>query len=285
VLASTGSLENSDLWQFVEEVRSIYDPSVPATFWNCRSSFAHLLKSEFLVDFVCAQVQRSLICDLPVLKPRHDTFGRLQLSNGLKIDILSVNPPFEEPGLQCAVENTMISFRALCAEASVSLDIFDLPPDHYNDVYDRSASLRFLERRVLSSTDLVEIDVRRQLYRLSRCTGPGAVIFLRSADALEFAWNFDDESLCQSHGISVDLVADRLCFAAQLLGEMGSKTSLESLEKMLLHASHRVRWAAIQALFAIDFDVGLRRLAIASNDQHPAVRQAATAALRRLSEN
>lgn len=275
-------VDNEGLRIFLESVRPLYDPNNVDSFWQCRQSFRDLLASTFLTELAWKNLSRALDENVEFIKTQHLNFARMQLPNEMAIDISLVDARLEKNKLQCILESTMLGFSSLDADAILTIDIYDLPEHYSNDTFNAHGALRFVERRTLGPGEIIAIDATRTLYRLVACSGPAIVVYLRSRGAGKIAWNFEEGSLREVDGVSLDLVADRLCFVAQLLGEMRSPSSRGPLQKLFSHRSHRVRWAATQALFAVDFGAGLKQLEDAANDPHVSIRETAIRALKQI---
>lgn len=111
------------------------------------------------------------------------------------------------------------------------------------------------------------------------CEQSVVVLKLTSAlrDPLQRAYCRKTHRLVQA--IASDPTHSDLVSMARALGAMRNPSTSVSLERLADHDAHFVRWAAMQALARIDPERALKRLAAATLDPHPEVRNGAQRAV------
>ena len=151
-----------------------------------------------------------------------------------------------------------------------------------NDVFDKSRSIASMGSNELSQWQGAYFRAGEDTYLIqppSQDEEPPLLAILVSSDKLSLRWEYDVASLAPSRLISVDNASSRLEFVIWMLTALDDDSCLPSLEGLVAHPAHFVRWAALQAICHFDAERGMRSLAEATNDPHEHIRRAASTAL------
>lgn len=168
----------------------------------------------------------------------------------------------------------------------VDLGIYKFPSDARIDVFDPNVVLIGPMRATLcNGGESIAI------YSSNVCTvdqkSPTTFLRLDETRCVPYSWAFDASSL-KPKIISATLPSvARLQVVLELIDiQYGNNTfgpsDLDALEKLTTNAYHFVRWKAIQLLFSIDRDKGVKLMRRALSDPHPHVNQAAKSSLIRI---
>jgi hypothetical protein len=272
----------SQLDEFSRAICQTYNVEDPSTFWTCRPHFTRLLGSGFLADLLSIQLGYCLSGQGEIVQAGSGSSARIVLPNGAQLDILLVDPTVLDDKLFSYPSHGMMGFASGGDDARLVLERYRHVEPYRNDAFDRQAALVRQPDQVLHAMELTEVSAGWEAFRIRSVTRPIPLVLLQSKPALEFAWQYDPGTLLPLQAICPGSSAYRLFYSTKLLGAVTGQRNVEALLRISRHKSHFVRWAALQALFAIDLDVGRERLATAVDDPHPRVREAAQHALTHL---
>jgi len=273
---------SSQLDEFSRAICQTYNVEDPSTFWTCRPHFTRLLASGFLADLLSTQLGYCVSGQGEIVQAGSGSSARIVLPSGAQLDILLVDPTVLDDKLFSYPSHGMMGFAAGADHAELVLERYRHVEPYRNDVFDRQAALVRQPDQVLRAMELAEVRAGWEAFRIRSVTRPIPLVLLQSKPALEFAWQYDPGTLLPLQAICPGSSAYRLFYATKLLGEVSGPRNTEALLRISRHKSHFVRWAALQALFAVDLDAARERLAGAVDDPHPRVREAAQSALTRL---
>ena len=96
-----------------------------------------------------------------------------------------------------------------------------------------------------------------------------------------FEWVFDLKTLKALRHVCVSPGDSNLITMLELLGDVGSPTSIDYILPYVANELHFVRWKAISVITRIDRIVGASLIEAATHDKHPEVRRAARHSLGR----
>lgn len=160
---------------------------------------------------------------------------------------------------------------------TVDISVFD--PDARLAESSRGAFKPHGASIVLHATDLITI------------TATQAVSFLALSErrVVPYCWTYDKHTLkpqlIEATVSSISRLRVAIDLAENLYGEYGAKEDWsEILESLTYSPYHFIRWRAVQALFRLERDAGLKALVRASRDSHRHVAEAAASSLARLAQ-
>ena len=167
-------------------------------------------------------------------------------------------------------------------EGSSEVRYYRLPHGAANEVVDLSARLESAGTRDFAKGDVLVKRAESDIVDLAgSADAPVVTAQLHLASKGGLDWTFDRQSLAPIGATENDPAESHLVSlirAAALFDE----TDLRLLRRALLHPSHNVRWAALQAIGKLDADTAAALLPELGRDPHPHVRRAAERTLARL---
>lgn len=152
---------------------------------------------------------------------------------------------------------------------------YRLPDQLANEVVDVTARLDFVESRDFAQASVVT--KRSAIDILDFEAAPEAPVViarlhLSSKGALD--WSFDRETLSPI-GATSNVPAESHLISLISAAALFPESDLGLLRQAVLHPSHNVRWAALQAIGKLDPDAAVALLPNLARDPHPHVRRAA----------
>lgn len=124
--------------------------------------------------------------------------------------------------------------------------------------------------------------VCRQVVHDYESAAPFARLCLALQPSAGQRWVFDRATLRASYPM-LESLEDSGCMAlCRMVAALTERRALPMLRELVDHASHAVRWSAIQAIGKLDGREARQLLERATHDAHPHVRAAAQRALDRL---
>lgn len=267
--------ENKDVAAFVHDVRKAFDVREPESFWNCESAFARLLLSSFLESAVNEQLQ-GLLRD-PGL-PVGWIANELVLHRG---GGFALSASLFETSQRYIHSLPYHAMYAPIGAVGLSCDIYILPKEYRNAVFDPSLALTFERTHTTPPNNAVLLRSGRHAYDF-RVDRPTVVVkFMTTAlDSLE--WLFSRNGLQAWQANDTDLSFTQLRVAADVLGQLAHQSSLGALKRLARHHHHAVRWAAIQNIGRLSRSDAIAELRQAINDRHPHIQRAARKTLEQL---
>ena len=163
---------------------------------------------------------------------------------------------------------------------SLRCDRYLFPPGHDPLSLDPGEVLIPLETRVVRPFEDTALEGGREAYYL-HADGPTVLVRLLRHASHALHHIYDRATLRPWMVQAGDPATTQVVCLAKVLGALGDSSSAKVLRAATRHPHHFARWAAVQALAAIDFDLALERIVAALDDPHPEVRDAARRALER----
>jgi hypothetical protein len=241
------------------------------------------LRSDFLAELLRIQLGYCLSGRGEIVRAANGSTARIVLPNGAQVDIVLVEPGGgAEATLTGYPSHAMMGFASALDDTQLALERYKHVEPYRNDVFDRGAALVRQPDQVLRSLEVAEVSAGWEVVRFRAIHRAIPLVLLQSKPVLEFAWQYDAETLLPIQAICPGSAAYRLFYSTKLLAEVRGERNVETLLRISRHTSHFVRWSALQALFALDLEAGRERLATAVDDPHPRIRETARQALRRL---
>jgi hypothetical protein len=153
-----------------------------------------------------------------------------------------------------------------------------MPPGHQLAVLDVREKLTYLDTRVVSPFEYIALEGSREAYDFySRAPTILLRLFRQTSDELHHI--YDRANLRPWLVQAGEPASTQIVCLARALARLGAASSLPGLDEASNHPHHFVRWAAIQAMSAIDRTRALDRVQKALADPHPDVRDAARRSL------
>jgi hypothetical protein len=169
---------------------------------------------------------------------------------------------------------------ALLSEKPIGYTLYTLPAHYRNDVFEE-LQLEHAGRHRLLPLGSVFLDASKHVAVFDE--GEEAVLIkLQSPSHFPYEWAFDLDTLRAWQITSTVLQDTQLVHVAETLASLGNEGGAQSLEILLAHPRHHVRWGALQAIGHLDGDRMKAHLVRAREDEHPHLRAAARAEARRL---
>lgn len=268
--------------EFCTTIFETYDIEDPSTFWACRPHFTRLLSSDFLAELLRIQLGHCLSGSGEIIRAANGSTARIELPHGAQLDVLLIQPDIVDSKLIGYTSHVMMGFASGFDDTRFEIERYKHVAPYRNDVFDRQAALVRQPDQVLRSMEVAEVSAGWEIVRFRSVNRAIPVVLLQSKPLLEFSWQYDSETLLPVQAICPGSAAYRLFYSTKLLAEVRGERNIETLLRISRHTSHFVRWSAMQALFALDLEVGRKRLATAVDDPHPRIRDAAHHALLRL---
>jgi hypothetical protein len=266
---------NSDLTSFLGEVRQIYKPEAPGSFWQCEPLLERLLKSSFLPEVINEELGRMTKGDGD---PDSWLANELVLHRGAGFALsLSI---FETPQRYI---HSLPYYAMYAAVGTVDLfcNVYRFPDGYNNAVFD--PALRLTPERVvrLAPGSIIALKSDTYAYDFSSKEATPLLKFMTTAiQPLE--WLFTRSGMQAWQANDADLSFTQLRVAADVLGTFAHQSSLQPLKRLARHPHHAVRWAAIQNVARLSRTEAVALLAEAVNDRHPHVQRAAQKTLAKL---
>ncbi|MDE2148698.1 MAG: HEAT repeat domain-containing protein [Gammaproteobacteria bacterium] len=262
---------------FVEQVCGRYDRERPQSFWALGDEFCALAHSGWAAAYLNRELER--LC----LDPGH--FGDWQLNQliahrgrGWALAIWL----FEQPRQYLHSTPFHGMFAPLGAD-SLRYDLYQLPPDHRNEVFDPGQRLTPAGAGCTGPGGLLLLRGEQYVYDFKPPARPLPVLKFTSAAIRPLEWLFKRDTRYAWQANDAALNFTQLRVAAHVLGRLAQPSSAQPLSFLSGHAHHAVRWAAIQNLARVNRSAALERLQRAADgDPHPHLRKAAQRSLQAL---
>lgn len=264
-----------DLDHFEKCLTSLYNPKQLESFWLCRPCFDKLLRSNFLSEWLSKLLKQCQYSEPSALVALRDDLAGIEFSNGIKLDITLLDPNSSSVPISSVLGHTMLGFAAGKHGTLASVELFLFPESYDSRVFNPTTPLQMDYVSHVELYDIIEVDPHKMLHKVTNVNSPIVLLTMKSRDLIDISWQYDANSLLPISAISTNMSVDRLYFCTKLLGNLPNPASLNNLKKIITHPSHRVRWAAMQAMFKLDFSTGIEYLSAAVNDEHPSIRNAA----------
>jgi hypothetical protein len=168
---------------------------------------------------------------------------------------------------------------ALLGTQPLGYTLFALPAGFRHDIF-ADCALAPVGRYRLRPDATLFVDSRRHIAVFE--DRPAVFLKLESLAMHPYEWAFDLATLRAWQWASTSLPDTQLVYAAEAFAALGDAEALPSLATLLRYPRHQVRWAALRAYARIAGPGVVPHLHAALEDDHPQVRAAARAALRRM---
>lgn len=153
--------------------------------------------------------------------------------------------------------------------------VYRLPDQLENEVVDVKARLDFVETRDFAQTSLLtkrgDIDI---IDFEASPEAPVVIARLHLASKGPLDWTFDRKTLSPVGASGNDLAESNLISLISTAA-LFSESDVGLLRQAVVHPSHNVRWAALQAIGKLDSAAAVALLPDLARDPHPHVRRAA----------
>lgn len=268
----------------IEEV--VNQVESPGEFQRCSAAFQALVRDHRCVH---EALNRTLgyMLDTKGFSPRDLTVQ--WRSDGVKLATqisLEARKKFTLVGtLKHAVSRSAFSapgsvHMAVVSERPVGYNLYAFPANYRNDVFEELQLEHRGWHRLMPMTSMF-LDASRHVLVFDE--GEEAVLLkLQSSFHYPFEWAFDLDNLRAWQQSSTVLEDTQLVYICETLAALGNQAAAESLEPVLGHPRHQVRWAALQAIARLDGERMKGHLGNAVKDEHPHVRAATHTETRRL---
>ncbi len=158
------------------------------------------------------------------------------------------------------------------------VDRYQPSHDVDNDVFDPQVTLLLPKREVYVPGSVCVIDTTKGIFDFL-VESPTFVMILSGRVRRAIQWVFSRHTLQAVHAIPSSDNDARMAAIISALAAMRSHTSIATLYGLTTHASHFVRWSALQALARLNPEAAKASLQRATKDTHPHVRSASEKAI------
>jgi hypothetical protein len=147
------------------------------------------------------------------------------------------------------------------------------------DVFDRNLRLSAPHLHTLRRGQCRELEAWRDVGEWLPTSTTMFACILEARPTRTQVWIYERETGAPRQAVSATFELNRLVYAIELLGEIGSARAAPALACLYDHPAHHIRWAAIRTAIDLDAAVGCALLERATSDPHPHVARAAQAGL------
>lgn len=262
----------------LDALRQFLDEQVrqdrPERFWDATPVFRRLLHSPALTAFLNDQLERLATGFATVSSTRVGAGERCLLLRtngcGLAMHIIRAEPrPARLYGM------TVHRLVGHLSGPPVLIHRYEQTRPEPHDVLAPARTLAAPKASRLGPGHVFAQQAARDVVAVSAPDGPAVLVILESPPVVPFIWEYDAATLAPVRLIAGSLTASRLEYLALMLGRMGHRASIPQLSRLATHHNYGVRWAAIQAIAALDGSTGLDLVHGALDDPHPQIRAAA----------
>lgn len=184
---------------------------------------------------------------------------------------------FDEP-LEHIYSSPFKALVGVLGPGNLLCDQYRLPATHRPAVLDTNETLAYEATRTVRPFDYMVLDGATTAYDFYALEPTVLVrLFVRSSDALHHI--FDRATLRPWLVQAGEPASTQIVCLLQALARFGNPTSVPHLDDASRHPHHFVRWAAVQAMAAIDPARAREQVRLALTDEHPDVRDAARRSL------
>jgi hypothetical protein len=166
----------------------------------------------------------------------------------------------------------------------VEIDLYEMEKSVDPAIFDRTASIRKIDRLTLTSGKFLTVMRGHNLISLLRID-EGVILFqISTAKQDPLIWHFDATTGLAKHATSASAEASRQEFSVAALRYLGWTDAIDEIEAFAIDSSyHFVRMAALRHLTSMDYARGRAALdRAAANDPHPHVRNAVIRTIKNL---
>lgn len=276
-----------ELLDFCDKANKIMACNKAEAFWECESVFLKLLMSSFLTNLVNYELSQSVNDEfyIPTGGGSEIDYSIMFWENfSLVLRIYDGSIPTDNR-IYSTTEHYMMGLIPLNKSSSVIIDVFEQTQPYPNEVFERNRCLRAKRKEILYPNTLVKFRAAIDVIRIEPNETPVIMLFFRSPPIFPLRWEYDANTLMPIRVIAGYPESSRLEYTAKLLMEIGNTESLIPLTSLTKHQDHFVRWAAIQAIMALDYEKGFALLCSAREDAHPHIRNAANKVISNLQFN
>ncbi|HWT12747.1 MAG TPA: HEAT repeat domain-containing protein [Allosphingosinicella sp.] len=164
---------------------------------------------------------------------------------------------------------------------AVTIDSYAIDGAFDPEVFDPAARLVLLESRIADETALIQRRGEARVYGF-RSERPAMSVTVNLEPASSQVWMFDRKSLAAAFPTLSQNEYSSFIIFAKMAAAIGAPGAIPILTDLCSHASHAVRWAAVQSLARLNGDVARQRLRLLADDPHPEVREGAKRVLARI---
>lgn len=269
-----------ELAKFVQIAESRIVPGDWESFWACEQSFVQLVQSSFVARLMVLQLEK--MAENSGYLPIAVTESEMPIYNsekfGLTLRLISPNT-FPAARFYSVTEH---SITGVAGNTPAEIYHYEQPAPFPNDILDRRKKLMFWGKKTFFPGETFRARAGYEVIRLLPSDHDVCLLQFVTPTLLSLRWSYDDQSLLPVGLIASNPVSSRVQFAAKTLMYFRSKSSVLPLTKLAAHPDHFIRWQAIAALVEVEFEIGVKVLHEALQDQHPYIRNAAKASLDQL---
>lgn len=270
------SAPSVDVDDFIACVRRVFDSSRPQSFWACEELFTSLLANVPAVQDRLNKELNKLAKEPTYLGDWLPNEWVLHQGDGF---VLSVS--LSDPTRRFIHVLPFYAFYGSLGDAGLNYELYGLPPNYRNEVFDPGVRLQPLGTRSVAPGEPIKIDSDVHAYDFRASQSVPMLKFMSTA-VRTLEWLFSADTLAAWQANDAYLPFTQLRVAADVLGKFAHQSSLEPLKQLSEHPHHAVRWSAIQNLARVNRSEAIARLQRAVADPHPHIRSAAAKTLDRL---
>lgn len=259
---------------FAQDVRTLYKPENPETFWACESFLVRLITN--------GAIERWFREQLTILRSDPHHLGDWAASEVVlhREADWTISVALFDTARRFIHALPFVAFYVPLNSELVA-ERYRLPEGFRNDVFDPSLKLERSDTVKVRQRELLALETNHFAYDF-HVPHPFPVLRFVSASQRPLEWLFSKSTLQAWQANDADLGSTQLRVAAYVLGKIAHHSSIEPLRRLAGHPHHAVRWAAIQNLGRLSRSEALTKIREAINDTHPHVRRAAQKTLEQL---
>jgi len=282
---------------FVSRAQKILSKDFPNSFWNCKTLFEDLIKSDFVTNLINYELSCLVNDGLYTISDSSPTGFFLVHTDKFRLAIsvfeLTVDPDttalaklaMEDPLSRKDMLYSLTAHQMMGVRGNGSFQI-----EHYRqcnpypiEILDKTRHLTPKEIIEINSSEIRCFKAHEDIIKIIEPSEISTVFFFMTNDLGSIRWEYDPETRKPTRAIATSMNSSRLQWAAECLSELECVDSVSAFEKLYKHPDHFVRWSAISNLIQLDLQKGISLLKKASvNDGHPHVRDAAQRSLKML---
>lgn len=253
---------------FVQDMESRYNASLPETLWACEPFVNQLLTSDLVQLWINGQL-KALLASPGADGDWAAKEVTLHRGEGWTVSVTLLDTPRRYIHVLPS-----LGLYGVLAGASLTVDRYRLPEGYRNEVFDPSVRVESLGATTLAQGDVLQLDTGRLAYYF-QIPRPVAVLRVETAPVRPLEWLFSRQTLQAWQANDGDASYTQLRVAAYVAGRIAHQSSIAPLRELTKHPHHAVRWAAIQNLGRLNRSEALVKIREAVKDPHPHVRRAA----------
>ena len=267
------------LRDFAEATAKIGDPSNNG-FWAYEDAFQALLKSDVLTALTNHELSKfsADVLYVPLVSFSSQLIILETDAYQLHVGFINARTAKRSTRLQSAPSHNMLSVVTTPIQIAQYLQPEPFPSEDLR----RACRLTAQGSQLLTPGAVLKCRAGYDVVEFLPDADTNTLLMSLSAtETIPYSWEYDRDTLGPVRFAPGNPTWSRMDYAIKLMGRMGDPKYLPALVRLAEHPAHFVRWSAVCAAVALDFEVGLKLLEQAKSDRHQHVSNAATKAIER----